>query len=108
MRRRTDHDPTRPSIVDGKALPDFVDPLFERIEPGVKGAVVEVEDIAEGEQSEDPMVALDVNQHLFDRMTDERNNTDQDVHRMSPPETTTLRTQNERHRPWIIPALAYL
>jgi hypothetical protein len=78
------------SIIDGEALPDFIDPLFERIEPCMKSAVVEVEDISECKQSEDPMVALDVNQNPFDRVTDESNDTQQNVHRVFPPETMTL------------------
>ncbi len=36
----------------GRSLPDFVDPFLDRVEPRMHGAVVQIEDIAEGKQSE--------------------------------------------------------
>src|SRR5258708_2796569 len=72
--------PQPSSIFDGEPLPDFVDPLFERVEPGMQGAVVEIEDIAKGKQSENPVVAFDISQHRFDRMADKGDNAQQRVH----------------------------
>jgi hypothetical protein len=74
----------RASILDGETLPDFVEALFERVEASMKRTVVEIEDIAKREQSEDPVMALDVDQHRLDRVTDESNDTQQDVHRALP------------------------
>ena len=74
----------RASILDGKAFPDFVEALFERVEASMKRAIVEIENIAEREQSEDPVMALDINQHRLDRVSDESKDTQQVVHRTLP------------------------
>ena len=39
----------RASILDGKALPDFVKALFDRVEASMKRTIVEIENIAERE-----------------------------------------------------------
>jgi hypothetical protein len=71
-----------PSILDGEAFPDFVDPLVERVEAGVNAPVVKVEDISQDQKSEDPVVTFDVDQHLLDRVTDRNNSVPQNVHRI--------------------------
>src|ERR1700686_1683019 len=73
------------SIVDRQALPDLIDPLVERVEAGVQTFVLKVEDIAQCQKSEDPVVALQIGEHLFDRVTDCSHNTPQDVHRIPSP-----------------------
>jgi hypothetical protein len=77
------------SVFNRQALPDFVDPLVERIEPGVKGPVVKVEDVASGEKSENPVMAFHVHEYQLDRVTDRNNDVPQNVHRIP----RTLRKQ---------------
>ena len=72
------------SVFDRKPLPHFVDPLVQRIEARVQGAVVQVEDVAERREAEDPVMGLDIVQHRFDRMANEGKDTQHHVHRISP------------------------
>ncbi len=46
----------------------------------MQGAVVEVEDVAEGKQSENPVMAFDIGQHRLDRVADKGDNAQQRVH----------------------------
>jgi hypothetical protein len=85
-----------PSILDGEAFPDFVDPLVERIEAGVNAPVMKVEDISHGQKSEDPVVTFDVDQHLLDRVTDSNNSVPQNVHRIPRFEKMTGSFLNDR------------
>jgi len=73
-----------PSIFDGEPLPDFIDPLVERVEARVNGSVVEVENIPAGQNSEDPVMRFHVDEHLLNRVTDKNSNVPQDVHRIPP------------------------
>jgi hypothetical protein len=85
------------SIFDRQAFADFIEPALERIEPGVKAAVVKIEKIADGEQSENPVMAFDVKQELIDRMTDRAKNTQRSIHR-SPPAAANDRSHPETQR----------
>jgi hypothetical protein len=71
-----------PSIFDGEAFPDFIDPLVEGIEPCVQASVVKVEYVPAGQKSENPVMRFHIEQHLLDRMTDSNYNVPQDVHRI--------------------------
>ncbi len=71
----------QPSIFDGEALPDFVDPLVERVEPRVHRPVVKIEYVSRGESPENPVVSFHVGQHLLNQVTDGNNNVPQNVHR---------------------------
>jgi hypothetical protein len=73
-----------PSIFDGEPLPDFIDPLVERVEARVNGPVVKVENIPAGQNSEDPVMRFHVDEHLLNRVTDRNSNLPQDVHRIPP------------------------
>jgi hypothetical protein len=73
--------PTHLSKFDGETLPDFIDPLFQRIKSGVNGAIVKVKDIAARESRENPVVALHVDQYLLDRVPHGGNGAQQNVHR---------------------------
>jgi hypothetical protein len=57
------------SILDGRPLANSVDPLVDRIEPRMDGAIMEMEDIAQGGEAEDPVMAFDITQHRLDHMT---------------------------------------
>jgi hypothetical protein len=57
---------------------------------------VEIENIAEREYSEDPVMALDINQHRLDRVTDESKDIQQDVHRTLPIPTAFRSSLTER------------
>jgi hypothetical protein len=72
------------SIIDREAFADFIEPALKRIQPGVKAAVVKIEKIADGEESEDPVMVFDVKQDLIDRMTDRGDNTQHSIHRIPP------------------------
>jgi hypothetical protein len=72
------------SIFDRKPFPDLVDPLFQRIEPGMQGTVVQVKNISQGGKSEDPVMGLDVIQDCLDRVPDEGERAQQNVHRVLP------------------------
>jgi hypothetical protein len=80
----------RPSIFDGEALPDFIDPFVQRIEPGVEPSLVKVKNISERQKSENPVVAFHVSQYLLDRVTDGNNNAQQNIHRLPHSEKMTL------------------
>ena len=56
------------SVFDGQTLPDLVDPLVQRVEPGVKASVLQVEDISGRQKSENPVVTFDVDDDLLGRM----------------------------------------
>jgi hypothetical protein len=71
-----------PSIFNGEALPDFIDPPVEGIEPCVQASVVKVEYVPAGQKSENPVMRFHIEQHLLDRMTDSNYNVPQDVHRI--------------------------
>jgi hypothetical protein len=71
-----------PSIFHGEALPDFIDPSVQRIEPCVERLVVKIKNIPAGQQPENPVVALDVVEDLLDRVADGNNNSQQDIHRI--------------------------
>jgi hypothetical protein len=58
-----------PSKLNGQTFPDFVHPLFKRVESGVKGFIVKVKYVAQHEKSEKPVVTFHVEQHLLDRAT---------------------------------------
>ena len=70
-----------PSIFNGKTLPDLIDPFVERIESGVKGPVVKVENIPACQKAENPVVSFHVDQDLLNRMTDKDNDVPQKFHR---------------------------
>jgi hypothetical protein len=70
-----------PSIFDGEAFPDFIDPLVERIESRVKASVVQIKYVPAGQKSENPVMAFHVEEYLLNRMTDRNNNVPQNVHR---------------------------
>jgi hypothetical protein len=59
------------SIFDGEPLPDFIDPFFDRVEPRMQGAIVKIENIAEGKKPKNPVMALDIRQYRLDRMADQ-------------------------------------
>jgi hypothetical protein len=71
-----------PSKFDGEAFPDFVYPLFQRVKSGVDGFIVKVKDIAAREGPENPVVALDVDQHLLNRVPHGHNRAQQNIHRI--------------------------
>src|SRR5581483_3759254 len=48
------------------------------------GTVVEIEDVAERSQSENPVMRFDIGKHRFDRMSDRRKETPHDVHNRIP------------------------
>jgi hypothetical protein len=58
-----------PSKLKGQTFPDFVHPLFKRVESGVKGFIVKVKYVAQHEKSEKPVVTFHVEQHLLNRVT---------------------------------------
>src|SRR3981081_2458390 len=70
-----------PSVFDGEAFPDFIDPLVERLEQGVKHSVVQVKYVPAGQKAENPVMGFHVEEYLLNRMTDSNNNVPQDVHR---------------------------
>jgi hypothetical protein len=70
----------RPSIFNGEAFPDFIDPLVEGIEPCVQAPVVKIEYVPACQKSENPVVTFHVDEHLLDRVTDRNNNVPQNVH----------------------------
>src|SRR5438445_8559412 len=59
------------SIFDGEALADFVHALVERIEPRMNRTVMEIEDVAAGEEREDPVVMLDITEDRLDGLANE-------------------------------------
>jgi hypothetical protein len=71
-----------PSIFNGQALSDLIDPLVERVEAGMKASVLQVENIAEAQKSENPVVAFHIDEYLLDRVTGRSDNTPQSVHRI--------------------------
>jgi hypothetical protein len=73
-----------PSIFDGETLPDFIDPLVERIEPRVQASVLKIKKIADRQKPEKPVVAFDVDDHLFDRVTDGNDDVPHGVHHVPP------------------------
>jgi hypothetical protein len=90
-RRRRGHSlQPGPSIFDGETFPDFIDPLFQGIEPGVKSPLVKAKNVTEGQKSENPVVAFHVNQYLLDRVTDGDSNAQQNIHRLPHSEKMTL------------------
>ena len=70
------------SEFEGEPLSDFVDPLLERIESGVHRLVVKVENITSRQERENPVVGLDIIQHLLDRVPERSYCTRQNVHRI--------------------------
>jgi hypothetical protein len=58
-----------PSKLNGQTFPDFVHPLFKRVESGVKSFIVKVKYVAQHEKSEKPVVTFHVEQHLLNRVT---------------------------------------
>jgi hypothetical protein len=58
-----------PSKLKGQTFPDFVHPLFKRVESGVKASIVKVKYVAQHEKSENPVVTFHVEQHLLNRVT---------------------------------------
>jgi hypothetical protein len=74
----------RRSIFDRETFADFIDPLVEGIEARMDAAVVKIEDVSTGQESEDPVVRFHVVEDLLDRVTDGNNNVPQDFHRISP------------------------
>jgi hypothetical protein len=72
-----------PSQLDRQPLPDFVHPLFKRVESGVKIPVVKVEDVPQRDKPENPVVTFHVKQHLLDAMRHGDNRIQQKVHRVT-------------------------
>jgi hypothetical protein len=72
----------RPSIFDGETFPDFIDPLVERIEPGVNGPVVKVKYIPPGQKPENPVVSFHVDEYLLNRVSDGNYNVPHEFHRI--------------------------
>src|ERR1700761_6501512 len=72
------------SIFNGEPLPDLVEALLQRVEALMHGAVVQIEQIAGGEEAEDPVVALDIEQHGLDRMANESKDAPHNVHIHTP------------------------
>ena len=73
-----------PSIFSGQTLSDFIDPFVKRIEPCVKASVLKVENITQGQKSENPVMTFDTDDRLLDRVTDRSDNALQDDHRIPP------------------------
>jgi hypothetical protein len=71
------------SILDGETLADFVNALVERIEPRMNRTVMEIEDVAAGEEREDPMVMLDIAKDSLDGLADECDHAPHKFHRNS-------------------------
>jgi hypothetical protein len=69
-----------PSIFNGEAFPDFIDPPVEGIESCVQASVVKVKYVPACQKSENPVVSFHVDEHLLDRVTDRNNNVPQNVH----------------------------
>jgi hypothetical protein len=86
------------SIFERQALSDFVDPLFELIESGMHGAIVEIENIAERDEPENPMVALDVVEHSLDRVTDKIDRVQHNIHGVLQQNLSMLDGQDRRSR----------
>jgi hypothetical protein len=72
------------SIFGGETLPDFIQLLFDRVEPGVKAPVVEVKYVPHRQKSENPVVAFHVDEQLLDAVADRDNNVPQEIHRIPP------------------------
>src|SRR5262249_43322725 len=68
------------SIFERQPLPDFINALLKRIEPGMQGSVVQIEDVTEGNEAENPVVGFHITQHRLDRVTDPGDNAQQRVH----------------------------
>jgi hypothetical protein len=58
-----------PSKLKRQAFPDFVHPLFKRVESRVQVPVVKVKYVPQRDKSENPVVTFHVEQHLLDAMT---------------------------------------
>jgi hypothetical protein len=71
-------------MFEREALSDFIDPLFELIESGVHGTVVQVKNIAERGEPKNPVMAFDVAEHILDRVADKSERVQQNVHRVLP------------------------
>jgi hypothetical protein len=71
-------------IFEREALSDFIDPLFELIESGMHGPVVQVKNITKRGERENPVMAFDVAEHILDRVTDKCERVQQNVHRVLP------------------------
>jgi hypothetical protein len=69
-------------IFEREALSDFIDPLFELIESGMHGPVVQVKNIPERGERENPVMAFDIAEHILDRVTDKSERVQQNVHRV--------------------------
>jgi hypothetical protein len=69
-------------IFEREAFSDFIDPLFELIESGMHGPVVQVKNIAERGERENPVMTFDVAEHILDRVTDKSERIHQSVHRV--------------------------
>jgi hypothetical protein len=89
-KRAVQSDADQPSIFNGQTLSDFIDPLVERIEAGMKASVLQVENIAKAQKSENPVVTFHIDEHLLDRVTGRSENTPQSVHRIPRLENMTL------------------
>jgi hypothetical protein len=87
-----------PSKLDREPLPDFVHPLFKRVEPGVQVPVMKVEDVPQRDKPENPVVTFHVEQHLLDAMRHGDNRIQQKVHRV------TCSTENKTCGPERIPS----
>jgi hypothetical protein len=72
-----------PSKLDRQPFPDFVHPLFKRVESGVKVPVVKVEYVPQRDKSENPVVIFHVEQHLFKAMSHGDNRIQQKIHRVT-------------------------
>jgi hypothetical protein len=88
-----------PSKLNGQTFPDFVHPLFKRVESGVKGFIVKVKYVAQHEKSEKPVVTFHVEQHLLNRVTYGDNRIQQNVHRIPCSREKGNSGPEERSRP---------
>jgi hypothetical protein len=86
-----------PSKLDREPLPDFVHPLFKRVESGVQVPVVQIKYVPQRDKSENPVVTFHIEQHLLDAMRHGGNRIQQKVHRV------TCSTENKTPSPERIP-----
>jgi hypothetical protein len=74
-------------IFERQALSDFVEALFEFVEPGVHRAIMQVENVTKRAKSENPMMAFDIAKHRLDRLTYKCDRVQQAFHRVLPNES---------------------
>jgi hypothetical protein len=86
-----------PSKLERQPFPDFVHPLFKRVESGVQVPVVKVKYVPQRDKSENPVVTFHIEQHLLDAMSHGDNRIQQKVHRI--PCSTEIETPVRKSAP---------